>query len=402
MVDEYEKRIASQLAKALPKGSLDEFKLRQGLFAEEEAEPELTEKRHDSIFKQANKVAITKRIKVSYSNFHTWEHFRNFANGNAASEAASPEMLQHFQNCFYMAYDCAEDLRARLRSHEDLAEYESHVMLATDCWEQQATSARQYHCIVVLPLPEACIIIDPVAHSWAIKVPLSTTWENGFSAFRYCYAGLNNLRFLVNASDDPQTNLSFPATGNTPTHNYPYRTLRNGFEGGIRNLVYPADNYRGRTPSNRSMFIYDVWDKQPSSNLDSVKVRLGSGRTVKFVVETCRLSFSFEEQWIWVSNIPREWLEDFDNAYFLKRLEPRNYFYTEDELWRGFQVDLNTRVDIQQGYLKRTLENIEFMQELVEALGMRKGELMRMANVMLEYWQEEDRTKPKKDLKRKR
>ncbi|KAE8829753.1 hypothetical protein PTNB73_06277 [Pyrenophora teres f. teres] len=381
MVDEYEKRIASQLAKALPKGSLDEFKLRQGLFAEEEAEPELTEKRHDSIFKQANKVAITKRIKVSYSNFHTWEHFRNFANGNAASEAASPEMLQHFQNCFYMAYDCAEDLRARLRSHEDLAEYESHVMLATDCWEQQATSARQYHCIVVLPLPEACIIIDPVAHSWAIKVPLSTTWENGFSAFRYCYAGLNNLRFLVNASDDPQTNLSFPATGNTPTHNYPYRTLRNGFEG-----VLGTSSTRLTTTGVEHRAI----------------VRLGSGRTVKFVVETCRLSFSFEEQWIWVSNIPREWLEDFDNAYFLKRLEPRNYFYTEDELWRGFQVDLNTRVDIQQGYLKRTLENIEFMQELVEALGMRKGELMRMANVMLEYWQEEDRTKPKKDLKRKR
>ncbi|KAL7778369.1 hypothetical protein CFE70_007869 [Pyrenophora teres f. teres 0-1] len=363
MVDEYQKRIASQLAKALPKGSLDEFKLRQGLFAEEEAEPELTEKRHDSIFKQANKVAITKRIKVSYSNFHTWEHLRNFANGNAASEAASPEMLQHFQNCFYMAYDCAEDLRARLRSHEDLAEYESHVMLATDCWEQQATSARQYHCIVVLPLPEACIIIDPRRSSNQPQLPRN--WKHTYSQ------------------------LSIPN---------PAKWLR----GGIRNLVYPADNYRGRTPSNRSMFIYDVWDKQPSSNLDSVKVRLGSGRTVKFVVETCRLSFSFEEQWIWVSNIPREWLEDFDNAYFLKRLEPRNYFYTEDELWRGFQVDLNTRVDIQQGYLKRTLENIEFMQELVEALGMRKGELMRMANVMLEYWQEEDRTKPKKDLKRKR
>ncbi|EDU42273.1 hypothetical protein PtrSN002B_009740 [Pyrenophora tritici-repentis] len=346
MTDSYQARLALQLAKELPFEYKDDFELDGEFFAEEQEEPEITIERHALIFEVANQVAIEKAMSVSYSNFHTWEHLRNFDNANAASTAATLETLKRFQNCCYMAHDCAEALRARLHDHEDLAEYASHVMLATDNWEQRAKSSREYHCTMMLPLPEACIIIDPVSSLGAIKVALNTTWENGFSAFRWCYAGINDFRFLVNVNDDPQIELHYPKTRDTPTYNHPYRTLQDGFEGGVRKLVYPSDNYRGRTPSNRCMFIYGVWDKQPSPDVDAVKVRLRPDQAVHFVVETCRISFSFQERWIWVSNIPIEWLKDPDNANIRKRLEPRAYYYSEDDLWKGFQVDLKTRADI--------------------------------------------------------
>jgi hypothetical protein len=45
---------------------------------------------------------------------------------------------------------------------------------------------------------------------------------------------------------------------------------------------------------------------------------------------------------------------------------------------------------------------LKFMQELAEALGLEKGELVRIAEVMLGWWQEEAARAPRKDLKRKR
>lgn len=399
MTDQKPKRIASQLARVLPEETLGEFKLAPELLAEEEAEPELSAERHELIFDASNQIAIQKRLSGSYSDWHTWEHLRNFEEGETASKAVSSEALQHFQNCFYMASDCSELLRSYLRSRADLSQYESCVMLATNRWTQRATSARQYHCIMMLPLPKACIIIDPVVSSYAIRVPVNTIWDTGFNKF--CYAALDDVRFLVNIGQDQTPMLTHPETGEELGHGDPFRSIVDGFEGGIKNLAYPSDNYRGRTPSNRCIFMYDVWDTQPTSDIDYTLLGADSGKEGKFVVETGRISFSFTEHRIWIMSMPVEWLHDPKKADLLNRLQKRKQFIIEGIL-AGFTVDMHMYADVQQGFLKRTRENLELLQELVEALGLQEGELMRIANIMLGHWQEEDRAKPKKVLKRKR
>ena len=240
-----------------------------------------------------------------------------------------------------------------------MSKYKSHVMFATNCWEQQPTSIRQYHCIMMLPLPEACIIIDPVVSSYAFKVPVNTTWDTGFSKF--CYAALGDVRFLVNVGLDQTSAFTDPETGEKLRHGNPFRSIVDGFEGGVKNLVYPSDDYRGRTPSNCCMFIYNVWDKQPTSDIDSALLGAGSGMEGKFAVEICRISFSFTEQSIWVMSIPLEWLHDPGNAYFLNRLQKRKH-KAIDKAFAGFTVNLHMHADVQQGFLKRTLENLEFLK----------------------------------------
>ncbi|RMZ72508.1 hypothetical protein GMOD_00007504 [Pyrenophora seminiperda CCB06] len=395
-------RMAGGLRQIVPKETVSEFELPEELVVMQKASAKIAAEHHDSIFAIANEIAIKKRMSVAYSNFHTWEHLRNFENGEEASNVASPETLNQFQNCFYMAHSCAEKLRSTLSKHPNLRSYESCVMVATDCWQQKATSAREYHCIAMLPLPTACIIIDPVAASYAITVPLNHKWSCELTTYRYCYAGWDNVRFLFDIGSGYHASLTL-SNGALLPHGDPFRSIKGGWKGGVSNLVYPGDNYRGRTPSNRSMFMFDVWDREATNpDVDCVELQADSGKAGKFLVETARLGFSFEKREMWVRNIPQEWFDFPENEYFQKRFKNRKYFEIDEEGYANFAVDMHTRTDIQLGFMKRTVDNLELMQELLEALGMKEGELMRMANVMLAYWQEAKLQEPKKDLKRKR
>ena len=74
------------------------------------------------------------------------------------------------------------------------------------------------------------------------------------------------------------------------------------------------------------MLIYDVWYKQPISDIDYCLLRADSGMARKFIVQTCRIFFSFGESSVYMSEIPQEWLFDPENKYFLTSLEDHRHF----------------------------------------------------------------------------
>jgi hypothetical protein len=391
--------IAAELQEKLNPKIYPEFVLPESLTKQKN---ENLENEYLRILKIADDITINNRLNVSYSNFHTWEHLRQFETGKEASGAAMPSTFQSFQNCFYMANECAEALRTSLKA-EGLSTWARQVKLATDCWAQRPTSARQYHCIVMLCCADRCIVIDPVAFFYAIEVAVNNIWSSDFSTYSYCYAAAGNSRFLVHVDDiNPQNVLARPTTKDFLSYNDPFREVRGGLKGGIENLVFPTDSYRGRLPSNRSILVDSVWDREPETDITYFPLQDGSRR---FLVETCRIGIDIRSRSMWISAIPQEWLARKENSKLLRRLKNRNGYgdcADKPEVHAAWQLELTTLTDIQNGFTKRTMSSLTFMQELAEALGLKAGELIRIANAVLSYWQEEEQKKSQKNLKRKR
>jgi hypothetical protein len=361
------------------------------------------------ILKLANEVAIKHQTSVSYSNFHTWEHFQQFQTGQEASEAPSPSSSQSFQNCLYMANSCAEALRAALlQQGTENAPLADRVQIATDCWKQNPTSSRQYHCLVMLRLPDVSIVIDLVAHPYALRVNVDELWEAKFSIYRFRYVAIGAARLLVHVDmfdKDKHNVLPHPLTNQFLKYNDPFRDIRGGFKGGVEHLAFPTDSYAGRVPGRRSIFVDQIWNHRPTSPaIPHYRLQDGTGR---YLVESCKIGIDLANRYIWVTAIPLEWIHDPENAYLLCRLKDRSSYIIlgdgPEHVFGEFQVALLTLTDIRKGFAKRTENNLKFMLELAEALGLEEGELMRIAGIMLRYWQEEEvRREPRKDLKRKR
>jgi hypothetical protein len=183
--------IASELEDSLYPEELSGFDLPAGAFGP--VKPYL-HKHGDAVFELANAVAIAHRQSVSYSNFHTWEHFQRFATAKEAGAAPSPASSTNFRNCLYMANTCASALRSAIGAcDKDYTDLVDTVQIATDCMYQTPKSSREYHCIVMLRLPDFCMVMDPVAYPFAIKVPLNGIWagEYSYDSFRYVGIGPN-------------------------------------------------------------------------------------------------------------------------------------------------------------------------------------------------------------------
>jgi hypothetical protein len=359
------------------------------------------------ILNSANPIIIQNRLNVTYSNFHTWEHFRNFKTKEEAKEAALPEKFQSFQNCFFMANSCAEALRKALLTR-GMPIHARRVEIATNSWFQRPKSARQYHCLVMVRLPDSCIVLDPTAHHYAFRVPLGKVFRAPWpSTSKFCYIAIGGARLLIQCDLDsalPADNaLKHPMTKDLGiTYEDPFRSIAGGFKGGIANLAYRSDAYIGRLPGRRSIIVDAVWDHRPTTKIKYAAFNDGSGR---YIVNACHITIDLKEHSLCVDMIPAEWLAREDNSSLSRRLNMRTGSYVttgKPPLYYGIEVSLATYKDVHKGFTQRTMDTLEFMDTLSVALGMPGGELLRIANVMLEVWKEEDRKAPQKDLKRKR
>jgi hypothetical protein len=380
--------IACELKAALSPSALAEFKLPSHWIGSAK-NAKHGKKGQESIFKIANEVAFQYRQSVSYSNFHTWEHFQQFKSGKEASEAPPPSSSQSFQNYLYMANSCASAFRsALLAMDQNYAYLADRIHIATDSWHQRPTSSREYHCLVMLRLPNFCVVIDPVAYPFTLKVPVNGLWEAKFCTYRFRYVAIGDVRLLVHvqmSEEDTHHVLPHPLTQSFFIYNDPFRDVRGGFKGGVEYLAYPTDSYQGRLPSNRALLIDQLWDAAPTNpSVPHYPLQDGSGRCL---VETCKIGMSFETRYMWITAIPLEWVHRPANAYFLRRLKDRNtYFILEGGVHAELQLELQAPTDIRKGFTKRTKDNLKFVQELAEALGLEKDELVRIAEVMLGWW----------------
>jgi hypothetical protein len=360
----------------------------------------------------ADQVAIDVRLKFRpiYSNWHTWEllHKANtkeqlYGNSNLDLMIDSSP----YGNCLFMAYDCFMNFREALNI-AGLQAYADRVEFATDNFNQNPKSARHYHCIAMLRLWDQCIVLDPVAHGYAIKVRLGHIWATPSSTFRLAYFAQNDARLLVEyGMDDGEAyNVLQHPESREFNYNDPFLPIKNGITGAIENLAWPSDSYLGRLPSRRCVWLQQVWDGKPSEGVGCLAMKDDSGR---YVVETGRLFIDLIEREVTLEDIPYgDWLARPENKYFMRRLRNRNGFslQTGTCAYRAgeapatveYTLDLGTPVD---GFSKRVSESLQFFNELCEALGMSKGEFLRMTDVMLEAWKEVDKDQ-KKAPKRKR
>ncbi|KAF2027094.1 hypothetical protein EK21DRAFT_72846, partial [Setomelanomma holmii] len=335
---------------------------------------------------------------------------RNGANGADGSIDQTLIQKYTYGNCLFMANDCIRYFKHHLRKN-GLGGYAAHVELATDNFKQKAKSSREYHCVAMLRLPDFCIVLDPVAHGYAIKVPLGGIAAGGTCGFQFAYftpPEPPDARILVwygMPENEAYNVLDHPAPKGKFTYNDLFMPITDGIAGGIEKLAWPSDSYIDKLPSRRCVWMRQIWDKKPAENMNAFAMEDGSGRRV---VETARIFFDLRERQICLEFIPYgDWLAQAEQAYFLRRLRNRNGFQLQNGTYDRrdpeptmvyYQLDLGTP---RGKFSANVQKSLEFCNELVEALGMPEGEFLRMTEVMLEAW-EEDRGQLKTGKKGKR
>jgi len=350
------------------------------------------------IFEIANQVALDVRVNKLplYSNFHHYEHLRKIKSKAEASEKASAiaTAIAPYGNCIFMADHCCKAFKAALLAENNprLVDFAYRIELATSNWHQKAKSSREYHCLAMLRLWDHCIVLDPVAETYAIKVPLGEITKGIHGGMRFCYVAVGDYhRHLVwYEPGEKFIVLPRPLSQGKFEYSDPFMPVKGGFEGAIANLAWPSDSYIGKLPSRRVIWLQQTWDREPEV-LPSADI--GNGR---YLVETAYVHFDFQNPQVGLTRIPYEdWLVQPENELFLRRIRLRQGFWI-DRAHAHFEMPLGTRG---AKWNKRDTENLALFAELCEALGLPKGELMRCANVMLELWQEYP---TKKSTKRKR
>ncbi|KAH6629664.1 hypothetical protein C7974DRAFT_376474 [Boeremia exigua] len=340
----------------------------------------------------ASTIANAKYASVMFSNFHEWEAFRKTST-KAAARALAPGLITSmnpFGNCLTMAYECYEELRTALASEgPDYAKCVDRVQFVTNNWKQRATSARDYHCITIVRLSTHCIVVDAVAIGAAFAVPLGELFKSpGCSSQGFVYVASGDARLLVEYEPNaPCYNLARPQSKDVFEYDDPYADVQGGLEGAVQDLAFPSVDWhmQGKLPSRRKIMIHQTWDRKPTIDKASFEELEGGN---KVVVETAQIRVNFHKRKITVKYIPyADWRKRTQNAALFRRLRECSEF----TLPKGGQAFAKFKILFEQGtdgFDEQTVQSLTLMDEMCEQLGMPKGEVLRIANVMLEVWAE--------------
>jgi hypothetical protein len=349
----------------------------------------------------ANEVYATQM----YSDFHTWKAFYDVTT-KAAARALAPDLatsIHPFGDCLTMATKCYEELRTNLEAEgPEYAEYVDRVQLVNNNWKQRAQSAREYHCITIVRLPTHCIVVDAVARGTAVSVPLGElTKPPGCASLGFVYIAVGDARLLVEYEpNEPCYSLARPQSKGVFEYDDPYAEIKNGFAGGVADLAFPSVNYHveGDLPSRREILIHQIWTCPPQIGAVFEELQDRKG----WRVETGQMRVNFVKRKITVKKIPYVALRARDETSTLMRrlFRARVLIIPLRPSLGKFKISLADQGDI--GFDRVTMEKLELMDEMCEALGMPKGEVLRIAIMMQEVWMdyEEMRMRTKKEGKR--
>jgi hypothetical protein len=189
----------------------------------------------------------------------------------------------------------------------------------------------------------------------------------------------------------PCFKLARPLSEGLFVYNDPYSVVKGGFEGGVAHLAYPSVNYhiQGKLPSRRKVLVHQIWERQPTDRDVNFEVVADGGR---FVVETLQMRVDFEKRKISAKGIPYvDWLKQPENAKLLKRMrrhEGVSLPESAEEAFAKFKISLVGHG--KDKFDRKTADNLRLMDEICEELGMPKGEVLRIADIMLQVWSEYD------------
>ena len=352
------------------------------------------------ILEIASKIANDKYAAKMYSNFHTWEAFRNIST-KASARALVPNLvttMHPFGNCLTMAFECADELRAALEAEgPEYAEYADRVQFVSNNWKQRATSAREYHCITIVRLATHCIVVDAVACATASKVPLGQLFKPpGCSSQGFVYVAIGDARLLVEYEpNEPSFALARPDSGGIFEYDDPYTDIEGGLEGALQNLEYPSVNYhmRGELPSRRKIMVHQTWERRPNDDLAFEELADGQG----FVVETCQVHVNFVKRKIAAKYIPyADCLQRPEYASVLKRMRvTKDFTPPKQGLWSA-KLKISLVVHDEDRVNEKLVQSLRLMDDVCEKLGMPRGEILRIADTMLDVWTGYDEKNSKK------
>ncbi|KAF2852064.1 hypothetical protein T440DRAFT_447625 [Plenodomus tracheiphilus IPT5] len=370
----------------------------------------------ERLFTIAHEVALNERTALHYSNFHTYNAFRDVNIPEEARRAVrnpngSWRQMTPYANCLAMASANCNALRKRLQGLARFRRYAYRVELVTNLWEQNAAHDLQYHALCILRLDRFCIVIDPIPYRGAQRVPLGQigghSIETRADADSWAYVrGPRNARLLVEYAPFngiqvdvlPRPITRAPGRGMDVEYSDPFSVIRGGLTGGVLNMAYPSSRNlytsavgRGEYPSRRTIYFLSTWDRQPTFT-DSYSV-ITTRTTPQFLVTTAKLLISFDSQRsLHLKFIPCvDWLARPGNRHLLRELiaymsmdrsvdwASKPYMSCEVRFrsWRRLITD---------GFSIRERRGIRLLEAISEGLGQPKGEINKIAHVMLSVW----------------
>ncbi|KAJ4376895.1 hypothetical protein N0V86_006332 [Didymella sp. IMI 355093] len=277
-----------------------------------------------------------------YSDFHTWEAFHDVTT-DVAARALTPDLatsIHPFGDCLTMASECYDELRTKLEAAG----------------------------------PE---VLNPLE---IISVPLGKLNKPpGCASLGFLYIGIGDARLLVEYEPNEPC-IARPQSKGIFEYDDPYAETKNGFAGGVADLAFPSVNFhmKGVLPSHREILIHRVWTCPPQIGavIEELHDRKG------WRVETGEMRVNFVKRKITVKKIPYVALRARDETRTLMRrlFHARVLILPLRPTFGKLNISLADPGDI--GFDRMTMEKLELMDEMCEALGMPKGEVLHIAVVM--------------------
>ncbi|KAF1829457.1 hypothetical protein BDW02DRAFT_602526 [Decorospora gaudefroyi] len=288
---------------------------------------------------------------MPWSNFHTWDYFRSIHSKEAAREQAPKfwDSIYPFATCLGMATSVTAALKHVLGQDAELAAYADRVQLATDVGLERCKemSPPRFHCVTMIRFLDHCVVIDLVAQAIAFKVWVHSMYTCTQACFRYAYVGGRNQTRALYDCPRPDNPLG------------PWTDMETDTVGSSEHYAYPAAKAVRNTP----LVLVDTLTVKMDIIQQQTKVK------VPYV----------------------DWLTKLNNAWFLHSLRQHEGFERGDgDAIACFTLSLGTGgADFAiRGLSTGTLIWLGILDRVCTALGLPKGEVLRMVDVVVDFWKE--------------
>ncbi|KAF2737791.1 hypothetical protein EJ04DRAFT_590478 [Polyplosphaeria fusca] len=324
------------------------------------------------LFDAATKVAQRNAITIQWSSFHTWSFFHQKPDSFIESDSINDFWAAStpFTNCVGQAFLAYQALRKTFSETPNLKAYVDNVKFMTS--EKYAVTDQDYHALVTIELESYCIIVDTAMHPTAYKIRLG---EDPFGCEPY----------IDTHNQLEQTFVEYAPVNGTNTITMRWKIIGGNWYSGVsrfsemdptaalRQLVAPASQCtKGNMPVNK-IINTRVVSSEPPNNLPYTALNRG------YEYMSSRLKIDFDERQFSLQIFAPDWLAK--NAGYAGRVDASKITSYTDPKMGIIKLALKMSPNRDNA---RSVAATELLDEICEALGSRRGEILKIANSIYE------------------